>query len=746
MMKFNLLFFIRILMRHIALLIGVPILLATLVFFLTKNLPKVYDSKARVYTGFASGSSIELENTRLEISKTNIAYENLLNLIRSRTTLEEVSLKLFTQHMLTEKPEERIIGVQKLKDLREIVPQEVKDLVVPGDFDATYSNFLTYKDQGPHNFIYELLNLNHPDYSTEKILAKITLRRVSSSDFVDIGYQSEDPGICQNTLLILTNTFIKLNQQMKVNQSDEVVNYFLGELAKSTKRLKKSEDELLVFNRDNKLMNYYEQTKQIAARKEIFETQYQKVQQRQYGSKAVLSTLEDKLSTYDRRRLNSANVLRIRDSLSTLNFDIAMLTNETTLDSVKREKNQLKINQLRKKINGLENALEVTIDTVFTIDHTTDGVGSTSVLQEWLENTMEYESASAELKVLDAKREEFDRIYARYAPLGATMKRLERKINIAEQEYLSLLHDLGLAKLKQQNAELQTNIKITEIPFFPIEPNPSKRIIFVIVAGLMGFILVTFTILTLTLLDGNINTSERAEAKIALKVSSIFPVISSKMQKVDFEYLQNKAVVAISRNIILNQFKKQNAKKPLVNMLFSTQENEGKTFISKQLISKLCELNYRILHITSDEESLDISTNPENYTQIIYPIDDHLYTIGNYQEFVPKGMIENYEVFDFVILELPSIIKNPFPVKLAASIDHSFLVVRANRSWSEADANALSLFNDATTGPEPTIILNGVKVLEMETVLGEIPRERSRFRKWMKKLVQMRFFSKSTVL
>ena len=85
-------------MRHAGLLFTVPIVLATLVFVLTEGQPSVYDSKARIYTAFATGSTIELDNTKFDYSKTNIAYDNLLNLIRSRTTIEEVSLKLFAQH------------------------------------------------------------------------------------------------------------------------------------------------------------------------------------------------------------------------------------------------------------------------------------------------------------------------------------------------------------------------------------------------------------------------------------------------------------------------------------------------------------------------------------------------------------------------------------------------------------------------------------------------------------------------
>lgn len=353
-----------------------------------------------------------------------------------------------------------------------------------------------------------------------------------------------------------------------------------------------------------------------------------------------------------------------------------------------------------------------------------------------------YEGTKAELEVLDQKRIEFDQLTKRYAPLGATMKKLERKITIEEQEYLSLLHSLGLAKLRQQNGELKANLQITDPPFFPLTPNPSKRLMLVIVAGMAGFILVSATILILEFLDGNLNSAQRAEEKIGLTVSSIFPVIQEKNQSIDYEYLRNKAVNNISRNIILNQFKKKDGGKPLVNMLFSTQAHEGKTFICQNLISKLCELNYKILHITYEQEPLPIG---EDYMHVAYTVSDRLYKINDVRQFDADGLVPDFGAFDFVILELPDIIKNPFPVTLAATIDFSFLVTRANRPWSEADKNALQLFNEATTGPEPTVILNGVKVLEMETVVGEIPKKRSWFRQLIKRLVQLRFFNKPTV-
>nr|WP_299074146.1 hypothetical protein [uncultured Allomuricauda sp.] len=720
-----------------------PIILASLVFYFTLDEPKAYNSKARVYTGIATGSNIELENTKIDFRATNTAYDNLLNLIKARTTMEIVGLKLFAQHMVLENANVKVISSEKYQKLMQAVPNEVKQLVVKGDVKKTYENFIKLKESNHTNFIYQLINLDHPDYSIEKISSKVGIRRISNSDFVDIEFESEDPAICQNTLLILCEVFVQLNADIKVNQSDAVVKYFQGQLGKSTISLRDAEDELLQFNQANNIINYYEQTKHIAAEKEEFEIKYLEVFRENSAAKAVMGILESKLEVHQLKRVSSERIMRLRKQLSALSFDVSMLTLGMETDSVNQDKKAREVADKMEKIAAVEEQLAQNIDTIYETEYDHKSLASTSVLSDWLQKTIEFEGTKAQLKVMDEKRKEFQKLYQKFSPLGATMKRLERKIDIAEREYLSLLHSLGLAKLRQQNVELKSNIKLTEAPFFPINPKPSKRALLIIVASMVGFILVAATILLLELLDGNLNTAKRAEDKIELKVSSIFPVISAKNKKIDYTYLGNKAVNAISRNIILNQFKKEKENVPVINMLFSTQENEGKTFICKHLIAKLCELEYKILHITYDEENLELVG--ENYHRISYEISDKLYKISNVQEFDTENSITDFNTFDFVILEIPSIIKNPFPVKLAATMDYTFLVTRANRAWGEADKNALDLFKEATTGPEPSIILNGVKVLEMETVVGDLPKKRSLIRSWVKKIVQFKFFTKESV-
>lgn len=100
----NLIQFTRIIQRNILVLLIVPILLAGLFFLLTKNQAKKNASSTTIYTGIASGYSIESQkSTCIDYFGVNNAFDNLINIINSRSTLEEVSLTLFAKCMMLPK-------------------------------------------------------------------------------------------------------------------------------------------------------------------------------------------------------------------------------------------------------------------------------------------------------------------------------------------------------------------------------------------------------------------------------------------------------------------------------------------------------------------------------------------------------------------------------------------------------------------------------------------------------------------
>jgi len=66
-------------------------------------------------------------------------------------------------------------------------------------------------------------------------------------------------------------------------------------------------------------------------------------------------------------------------------------------------------------------------------------------------------------------------------------KRYERQISVAEQAYIEMKRALNQAKLRQQNLEMSSNMKVLDDPSYPIEALASKRKLLILAALVIVF-------------------------------------------------------------------------------------------------------------------------------------------------------------------------------------------------------------------------------------------------------------------
>ena len=309
----KLLDFIKLIVKHKVLLLSAPILIGLLVMLLTTNPNRKYYSQTMLFTGLASGSSIDMDKS-FNYFATNIAFDNLINIVNSRETQEEVAIRLLSQHLLLEGPNERFISVENYNQLKSEIPEDIYKYVVKtnkkgktknelfndtiakkiriypksvsnSDYEKTVTALTDLMKSNNSNFVYSLLNFEHPIYSLEAI-SKVRSTRISNSDLVRISFEADDPGICQQTLAIFNEVCIKKYKDLKENGSDAVVQYFTNQLSLSQKNLSSIEDRLLKFNQENSIINYYEQSKAVAIVKEEMEVEYNKKRADLAGSEA----------------------------------------------------------------------------------------------------------------------------------------------------------------------------------------------------------------------------------------------------------------------------------------------------------------------------------------------------------------------------------------------------------------------------------------------------------------------------
>ena len=108
---------IRLMLKHWVVLIAAPLLMAALVIALTREPNLKYTSSTVLYTGIATGSSIEMEKT-INYFAANSAFDNLINIIKSRETQEAVAIRLLSEHLMLKKAEQKFISDKSYKQLK----------------------------------------------------------------------------------------------------------------------------------------------------------------------------------------------------------------------------------------------------------------------------------------------------------------------------------------------------------------------------------------------------------------------------------------------------------------------------------------------------------------------------------------------------------------------------------------------------------------------------------------------------
>lgn len=783
---------IRLIIKNIVLLILVPLILATLVIVLTLNPTFKYSSQTILYTGIASGSSIQMDKV-FNYQAANTAFDNLINIINSRETQEDVAIRLLAQHLMLKQANPRYISNAFYEELKTKIPEDIYDYVATDhsssvsnlteineehnlfpqeinliDYEKTVQNLTKLMKSSSTNFVYELLNYDQDPHYSLKTISGIQASRISNSDLIKLNYTVNDPGICQQTLSIYNDVIIKNYKNLKENRSGSVVKYFEQQLSDASKKLKEVEDKLLEFNKSYNIINYYEQSKAVAVVKEEMEVRFNNKKTELAGTRAGIKRLEEKLDIQELIQSKNNQILIKKKALGDINFEIAIAEAESNND----EESITKIAELNKQSNILTNEIQAGVDELYKYQNSIDGVPTSKILPDWMNTVVESENLKAEIQVMDQQNRDFQEQYAIYAPAGANIKRIEREISVSEQGYLEILHGLNLAKLKLQDSEMSASLKTIDPPFFPLKPIPTKRKILIIAAAFLGGLLVLSIILVMEYFDDTLKNAKKASKIVSLPSLGMIPKILLNPTTINTSYIYTRLTEIITQNIIQFITAQNSENKTKTILFFSTQKMEGKTVLAgniaktlKQNGKKVLVLNYsnkehvpnkqrkhsimnKILgyqdpRIDFDNPFLsDLNSYLDSSEYFSYTIDRNFYKAKDYTDILKLNNITLDFTPDYVIIELPAIIYNNHPAELFTKSDIDILVCRSNRLWSEADQTALSNLLPLS-GSKMNFLLNGVELKEVESLLGDLPKKRSKFRKKIKNIFKFQFFSKN---
>ena len=413
------------------------------------------------------------------------------------------------------------------------------------------------------------------------------------------------------------------------------------------------------------------------------------------ANSSSLNKVNDNIKGRIYQILYGTDIIKDREKLSDVYGKIAL--NEIIDNNTDQSKSK-EVDSLKSISAAIENNMHVTLNNLYTETNTPNGIPTKDVLEEWLKTTLSFEQSKARLTVMDKRKKEFAEEYKKFAPLGAMLKKIERQITVAEQEYLELLHGLSLAKLAQQNNELTSKLTIVDPPYLPLKPNPSKRMMQVIIGLLVGFILVLGLILASALINKTIQQPEKAMKILNIPLLGIYPLVNKNpdfMQKANLRLVQQ----------LLSKI--DTREKPTVIGVFSSQRGEGKSTVINMWCNELIKLNYNVVKQTWDREKI-----------LHYPVDSNI-----------------------VLLEFPELDSMIIVPGMLPQMNNVFLICRANRIWNKIDKDLLSIFSK-NLSVTPLAVLNGVDTDFAEEYVGEVVKKRNFLRTFIKRAVKFQFGNK----
>lgn len=676
------------------------LIITTFVYYRAGNAHKTYNVDTTLYTGVISGYGVEDNAIAANWAMAQNAIDNLINIIRSESTLKRVSMRLFSRILVQGDPEKDQNGITSSS--YNYVYNHMKgspdgktliSLIDKTSEENTLKNFQKYEKPDRNNYIYGLFYYQHP-YFSYTALQNIHVDKIGNSDLLRIHYSAGDPGVAYNTITFLMEEFVVEYRLLRYGETNKVISYFKSQLDSIGSELSKHEDDLTQYNVDNRIINYYDETKEVAAINKEFELRDQNVRFAYNSSKAMLAELERQMDSNAKLAIQNTDLIDKLRQASTLTGRITEMETISSSDS----NTDQQLQNYKKQLAQTRQELQKISNRYVGGKYSKEGISKTNIVEQWLDQTLRFEQAKAELEIVEKNRKEMDAKYRFFAPVGTTIKRKERLINFSEQNYLANLKSYNDALLRKKNLEMTSStFKVLSPATYPISHESTNRKKTVMMACVASFIFLVALFLLIELTDRTLRDTIRTRKLTGCPILGSFPYLT-KSNPIYIQ--QDKIATQYLTNSILNFLSDRKEGQPFILNILSIEAGMGKTYLIERLQKLLESKGIKVCTLT---DKINFDSASSTYTLAQNISDLHI-----------------LQDEDVVIVEYQSLDRISVPTLLLQSASMNLLVVSALKGWKNSDRAILRKLK-LQLGKSPYLYLNKAPRYEVENYTGMLP-------------------------
>ncbi|HVZ25376.1 MAG TPA: hypothetical protein VG842_04960 [Sediminibacterium sp.] len=584
--------FLKLLRRNAFILIAIPGATVIITFFLVRQLPNEYVSKARIATGMVEQSERVLDNLSiLEDSKIDQEFSNIIQVMQLKKIFDQVSYQLILHDLESKdsafrKPS-KLLGELNKDAIRHAIE------VYSEKYQRAEPLVLWDPDQSGLQKVMASMG-----YDEESLKRKILIYRVNSSDYIDVEFHSENPLLSAFVVNHLTAEFIKYYSSATKNNQMRSVSFF--DSLRTTKQgiLQKEMDNLKNYKIRNRILNLNEQARVLYGQIADIETRLEMAKKDVDGYTGVIKNIDGKFNPSDKQFVQSTTRQVNQDIVHTTNQlkELSDAYIRSNFDPVYKMRMDSLKNQLTAQIS--ESADRYTMSPLTT---------KQDLVTQKITAQVGLDMAQHSIASLTQEVTRLYKLVGTLVPHEANIQAYEEKIDVASKEYLDALN-----KYNQASLTSSLDVKIRQIEFgMPGAPVPSKKMLLVVLSGVISFSFCVAIFFVLFYIDDKVKTPFDLAKETGHPVLGGLPFMGN--EEIDLRRLWNGGY-DVTRS---DEYKKMirsirfEISEQMGNMLSlvitSISPGEGKTFAALNIAYAYSRIGRKVLLIDGHFDKPDLT-------------------------------------------------------------------------------------------------------------------------------------------
>ena len=651
--------FLKVLARKKFILITIPIVTVLITYFFVSKLPDTYTSRTRIATGITDRSDALLKDKEVPEVQVTQQFTNLIQTISLKKVISQVSYALMI-HDLTAKTPFR----EPSKMLSSLSSQEKQRALQVYQDKMNKAEELSLSDNEQNKFYRLLISMK---YDPGSLLKKIIPYRVSQSDFIDIEYESENPELSAFVLNTLTKDFIDYYASTVKENNTNAVKFLDSLMHQKQQVLNEKIQNMRDYKIKNGILDVNEESGALVGQIAEFEAKKQEAENSLIADKIALQKINADFSK-TQQRVGRSSVGQINENIDRIRGRLNAVNEEYIRSNYSP--------RYKPQLDSLQNALAAQIDQVNDKTSYVPSVANKELVTQKMTHEVSAEQGKNNINTINQEINKLNSKLKTMVPNQAALQGLQNDVDIASRDYLDVTK-----KFDQASMEASYSLKLRQVEMaLPGVSAPSKKLLLIILAGILSLVFCIVVLLILFFFDNSIVNTMQLANRTHLPVIGILNLI--KGQTLDLKEVWARS----NESTEIQDFKGQlrsirfeidsNLTSSKIIAITSLQPGEGKTFVALNLAYAYTMINKRVLLIDGNFHNPAISEmlNPgmfiEDYllsdNEFILPNVDGLVVLANKggdtslleinrQSIIQRKLQALKDQFDIILIETPSL-------------------------------------------------------------------------------------------